>query len=91
MNSYAGRSFSRGLLTNLANPKAVVYFGSVFSLFVGEDVGAAQRWGLFLLIVMETLAWFSLVSWLRCAGVISVWQNGLMAWQACCLPDLVFT
>lgn len=62
MNSYAGRSFSRGLLTNLANPKAVVYFGSVFSLFVGEDVGAAQRWGLFLLIVMETLAWFSLVS-----------------------------
>lgn len=32
----AGRSFIRGFLTNLSNPKAVIYFGSVFSLFVAE-------------------------------------------------------
>ncbi|WP_337263131.1 MULTISPECIES: threonine export protein RhtC [unclassified Serratia (in: enterobacteria)] len=58
----AGRSFIRGLLTNLSNPKAVIYFGSVFSLFVGEDVGAGARWGLFMLITGETLVWFSLVA-----------------------------
>ncbi|KFK98997.1 threonine export protein RhtC [Serratia sp. Ag1] len=58
----AGRSFIRGLLTNLSNPKAVVYFGSVFSLFVGEDVGAGARWGLFMLITGETFVWFSLVA-----------------------------
>jgi threonine efflux protein len=29
----------KGLLTNLANPKAIIYFGSVFS-FVGDSVGA---------------------------------------------------
>jgi len=29
-----GQSFIKGLLTNLANPKAIIYFGSVFSLFV---------------------------------------------------------
>lgn len=57
-----GRSFIRGLLTNLSNPKAVIYFGSVFSLFVGEDVGAGARWGLFTLITVETLVWFSLVA-----------------------------
>lgn len=57
-----GRSFLRGLLTNLSNPKAVIYFGSVFSLFVGEDVGAGARWGLFLLITSETFLWFSLVA-----------------------------
>ncbi|MCS3406694.1 threonine export protein RhtC [Serratia sp. AKBS12] len=57
-----GRSFIRGLLTNLSNPKAVIYFGSVFSLFVGDDVGAGARWGLFLLIVAETFIWFSLVA-----------------------------
>ncbi|STQ08434.1 threonine efflux system [Enterobacter cloacae] len=34
-----GRSFVKGLLTNLANPKAIIYFGSVFSLFVGDSVG----------------------------------------------------
>ncbi len=36
----SGRSFVKGLLTNLANPKAIIYFGSVFSLFVGDSVGA---------------------------------------------------
>jgi len=56
-----GRSFIRGFLTNLSNPKAVIYFGSVFSLFVGDDVGAGARWGLFLLIIAETFVWFSLV------------------------------
>ncbi len=38
-----GRTFIRGLLTNLSNPKAVIYFGSVFSWFVGDDVGAGAR------------------------------------------------
>lgn len=52
----------RGLLTNLANPKAVIYFGIVFSLFVGDDVGAGARLGIFALILGETLLWFSLVA-----------------------------
>ncbi|WP_263753540.1 threonine export protein RhtC [Kosakonia cowanii] len=57
-----GRSFVKGLLTNLANPKAIIYFGSVFSLFVGDSVGANARWGIFVLIVVETFAWFTLVA-----------------------------
>lgn len=57
-----GRSFMKGLLTNLANPKAIIYFGSVFSLFVGDNVGGTERWGLFVLIAVETLAWFGLVA-----------------------------
>lgn len=57
-----GKSFVKGLLTNLANPKAIIYFGSVFSLFVGDNVGSAERWGLFVLIAMETFAWFTLVA-----------------------------
>ncbi|EQB3643956.1 threonine export protein RhtC [Raoultella ornithinolytica] len=58
----SGRSFLKGLLTNLANPKAIIYFGSVFSLFVGDNVGKGERWGIFLLIVLETLAWFTVVA-----------------------------
>lgn len=57
-----GRSFMKGLLTNLANPKAIIYFGSVFSLFVGDSVGASARWGIFVLIAVETFAWFTLVA-----------------------------
>lgn len=52
----------RGLLTNLSNPKAVIYFGSVFSMFVGDSVTGGERWGLFILIIAETLAWFTLVA-----------------------------
>ncbi len=57
-----GRTFMRGLLTNLSNPKAVIYFGSVFSMFVGDSVTGGERWGLFILIIVETLAWFTLVA-----------------------------
>ncbi len=56
-----GKTFMRGLLTNLSNPKAVIYFGSIFSLFVGDNVGNGERWGLFAMISIETLAWFSVV------------------------------
>ena len=54
--------FLKGLLTNLANPKAIIYFGSVFSLFVGDNVGTTERWGIFALIIIETLAWFTVVA-----------------------------
>lgn len=60
--AHGGKSFLKGLMTNLANPKAIIYFGSVFSLFVGDSIGAAERWGIFLLIIVETFAWFTVVA-----------------------------
>ncbi|MFP2241207.1 threonine export protein RhtC [Pseudescherichia vulneris] len=60
--AHGGRSFLKGLLTNLSNPKAIIYFGSVFSLFVGDNVGSAERWGLFVMIAVETFAWFTVVA-----------------------------
>lgn len=51
-----------GLLTNLANPKAVVYFGSVFSAFLDGGVDGATRWQLWLLVSAESLLWFALVA-----------------------------
>ncbi|ANI29648.1 threonine transporter [Yersinia entomophaga] len=68
-----GRTFLRGFLTNLSNPKAVIYFGSVFSLFVGDDVSAGARWGLFILIVAETFIWFSVVA---CVFALPVMRRG---------------
>ncbi|WNL46975.1 LysE family transporter [Dyella sp. BiH032] len=51
-----------GLLTNLANPKAVVYFGSVFSAFLGDGISVGARWGLWGMIVALTFLWFSMVA-----------------------------
>jgi threonine efflux protein len=55
-------TFRAGLLTNLSNPKVVIYFGSVFSAFLGDHIGAGMRWGVWALVVVETLLWFSLVA-----------------------------
>lgn len=55
-------TFLCGLLTNLSNPKAVIYFGSIFSLIVGDDVSSGMRIGIFALIVLETFIWFNLVA-----------------------------
>ncbi|WP_304165220.1 threonine export protein RhtC [Lonsdalea britannica] len=75
-----GKFFIRGLVTNLSNPKALIYFGSVFSLFVGDSVGAGARWGLFALISVETLAWFTLVAMVFALPVMRRGYQRLAKW-----------
>ncbi len=58
----ARQALRAGLATNLSNPKVVVYFGSIFAAFIRTPLTLAQRWGLWLMIVAETLAWFALVA-----------------------------
>lgn len=59
---YKNRLLLKGLLTNLANPKALIYFGSVFVLFVGGQVSNVVRVEIFALVVIETFLWFMLVA-----------------------------
>lgn len=59
---YKNRLLLKGLMTNLANPKALIYFGSVFVLFVGDQVSNVVRVEIFALVVIETFLWFMLVS-----------------------------
>ncbi|CAE1144060.1 LysE family transporter [Serratia sp. Tan611] len=54
--------FFRGLLTNLSNPKVFVYFGSVFSLFTGDDIPYQARWILLVMMVLISFFWFFLVA-----------------------------
>ena len=57
-----GATLRAGLLTNLSNPKVVIYFGSVFSAFLGDGVSAGARWGLWSMVVIETFLWFTVVA-----------------------------
>lgn len=72
--------FLRGLLTNLSNPKAIIYFGSIFSLIVGDDVSSATRTVIFILIVAETLIWFSLVATLFSLPWVKAKYQKLAKW-----------
>ena len=72
--------FLRGLLTNLSNPKAIIYFGSIFSLIVGDDVSSVTRTAIFILIVAETLIWFSLVATLFSLPWVKAKYQKLAKW-----------
>ena len=56
------RFFLKGFLTNLSNPKAVIYFGSVFSVFLANPNLDGVHSLLFVIVSVETLVWFSFVA-----------------------------
>ena len=60
--------FLYGFFTNLANPKALVYFGSIFSTFVTPDVDTSSRIVLFVAMTVEAFLWFALVALLFGSG-----------------------
>ena len=55
------RFFLKGFLTNLSNPKAVIYFGSVFSIFLANPQLDGVHSLLFVIVSIETFIWFSFV------------------------------
>ena len=51
-----------GLLTNLLNPKASLFFLSLFTLVIGPEVNLTVMAILALILVSSTVLWFSLVA-----------------------------
>ena len=52
----------QGFLTNMANPKALVYFSSVFALAINTDATLLKQSSVLALIFFESLLWFALVA-----------------------------
>ena len=52
------RALRTGIATNLSNPKAVLFFGSVFAQFITPDMGLG--WSVFIAIflILTGVAWF---------------------------------
>lgn len=51
-------SLRRGLFTNLSNPKALVFFGTVFSVLVPPDAGLADQVAVLVLLTVIAALWF---------------------------------
>ena len=51
-----------GLLTNVLNPKAMLFFVALFSAVVTGPVGPGLQWLLGLWLPLTTFAWFALVA-----------------------------
>jgi threonine efflux protein len=59
---YAQSGFMKGLSVGLTNPKAVVYFGSIFTLFVKPGAPAWFQLAAVGVATFDTLVWFGLVA-----------------------------
>ena len=55
-------AFRHGLLTNLANPKALALFGSLFAVLVPPDAPAWFSIGLLLIVIASTGCWYAFVA-----------------------------
>lgn len=53
-----GGDYARGLATNLANPKALVFFGAVLAPFLSGEVSAGASIALVAAMIAVALAWF---------------------------------
>ncbi|GEM49107.1 LysE family transporter [Deinococcus cellulosilyticus] len=62
LKSSNAAAFRSGLLTNLANVKAVIYFSSIFVTFITPGMGTGLKVSMFMLVMLETLAFFSVVA-----------------------------
>lgn len=56
------RFFGKALLIELSNPKSVVYFGSIFSLFLNPGNTWVDNATLWCLLTAESTLWFVLVA-----------------------------
>ncbi|QGU06152.1 Threonine efflux protein [Corynebacterium occultum] len=54
----AGQALRTGILTNLANPKAVLFFGAVFTQFIRPDMGLGASALVAVLLILIGVAWF---------------------------------
>ena len=57
-----GRAWRSCLLTNLANPKAAVFFTSVFATLLPADASIALRVAAVAVIVVDALAWHAFLA-----------------------------
>ncbi len=54
--------YARGLFTNLSNPKCLVFFASIFTVFIPPEMGLSTTIAAFLITVLEAFFWFALVT-----------------------------
>lgn len=61
-NTTVKKEIIKGLLVNLSNAKAIVYFASVMSLVLVNITETWQMWLAFVIIVVETFLYFYVIS-----------------------------
>lgn len=70
----------RGLLTNLANPKALVFFGAVLTPFLRDEVSVAASVVILAAMIAIALAWFAGLALAASHRVVGERVGRLLPW-----------
>lgn len=74
------QSWRLGLVTNLSNPKALVFFGAVFAGFVPPDTSWAMRAVVLVMMMVTGVAWFVFVAVAVSVPALSTRLQAAGAW-----------
>ena len=75
-----GKAFITGFMTNLLNPKAMLYFGSILSQALTPHLSTTDMVSLWFLLVMESLLWFGFVALMFSSRRVLDWLRHRMQW-----------
>lgn len=56
------QSYLQGLLTNLSNPKSILFFASIFTLYLPHTITLEQRWVTVLAVLGLSLSWHNVLA-----------------------------
>ncbi len=76
----AGNPFVKGFLTQISNPKVVVFFGSVFIAMLPEQVPLWMTLALIFIVSFNEVWWFSAVSLFFGSGPVRAFYLRAKAW-----------
>lgn len=67
------RAFRVGLMTNLTNPKAVVFFGSIFATAFPADPPGWLPAAAILIVLLNAMSWYGLIAYLLSRESARAW------------------
>lgn len=76
----SGKAFVTGFMTNLLNPKAMLYFGSILSQAMSARLAMTDVVLLWALLVGESLLWFSFVAIVFSSQRMFAWLRLRRVW-----------
>ena len=57
-------AYKLGVVTNLSNPKALVFFGAVFAQFIRPDMSPTWTVAVAVILLAMSLTWFSTIAFI---------------------------
>lgn len=74
------KAISQGFLTNVLNPKATLFFLSLFTLIISSDTSKTTLYLISSIMILNTMLWFSLVATFLTQKKIRIIYNRYQKW-----------